>query len=98
MQVAFIRHFAVITNRQPFQPLSTSSIGISVKKGSNYNLLRGVGGLIHNQPSGDLKPPHADVQMTWQTAAVASPLGISVHDHIIVGKEGHASLKGLKLI
>jgi DNA repair protein RadC len=29
---------------------------------------------------------------------VASPLGISVHDHIIVGKEGHASLKGLKLI
>jgi DNA repair protein RadC len=29
---------------------------------------------------------------------VASPLGISVHDHIIVGKEGHASLKGMKLI
>jgi DNA repair protein RadC len=25
-------------------------------------------------------------------------LGISVHDHIIVGKNGHASLKGLKLI
>ena len=29
---------------------------------------------------------------------VAEPLGISVHDHIIVGKDGHASLKGLKLI
>jgi len=29
---------------------------------------------------------------------VAQPLGISVHDHIVVGKEGHASLKGLKLI
>jgi DNA repair protein RadC len=29
---------------------------------------------------------------------VAQPLGISVHDHIIVGKEGHASLKGMKLI
>jgi DNA repair protein RadC len=29
---------------------------------------------------------------------VAKPLGIAVHDHIIVGKEGHASLKGLKLI
>jgi DNA repair protein RadC len=36
--------------------------------------------------------------MTWQTAAVASTLGVSVHDHIVVGKEGHASLKGLKLI
>ena len=29
---------------------------------------------------------------------IATPLGISVHDHIIVGKNGHASLKGLKLI
>jgi DNA repair protein RadC len=29
---------------------------------------------------------------------VARPLGISVHDHVIVGKDGHASLKGLRLI
>jgi DNA repair protein RadC len=36
--------------------------------------------------------------MTRQIVEVAKPLGISVHDHIIVGKEGHASLKGLKLI
>jgi len=36
--------------------------------------------------------------MTQQIIAVATPLSISVHDHIIVGKEGHASLKGLKLI
>jgi DNA repair protein RadC len=36
--------------------------------------------------------------MTQQIIAVASPFGISVHDHIIVGKEGHASSKGLKLI
>ncbi len=28
----------------------------------------------------------------------AKPLGIAVHDHIIVGRDGHASLKGLKLI
>jgi DNA repair protein RadC len=36
--------------------------------------------------------------MTQQIIAVASPLRISVHDQIVVGKEGHASLKGLKLI
>jgi len=36
--------------------------------------------------------------MTRVIVEVAKPLGISVHDHIIVGKEGHASLKGLKLI
>jgi DNA repair protein RadC len=54
--------------------------------------------LVHNHPSGDPTPSRADIQMTQQIVAVASPLGISVHDHIIVGKEGHASLKGLKLI
>jgi DNA repair protein RadC len=54
--------------------------------------------LVHNHPSGDPTPSRADVQMTQQIIAVASPLGIAVHDHIIVGKEGHASLKGLKLI
>ena len=36
--------------------------------------------------------------MTQAIIEVARPLGISVHDHIIVGKDGHASLKGLKLI
>jgi DNA repair protein RadC len=54
--------------------------------------------LVHNHPSGDPTPSHADIQMTQQIIAVATPLGIAVHDHIIVGKEGHASLKGLKLI
>jgi len=48
--------------------------------------------------AGDPTPSHADIQMTQQIISVAQPLGISVHDHIIVGKEGHASLKGLKLI
>ena len=54
--------------------------------------------LVHNHPSGDPTPSRADIQMTQQIISVAQPLGIAVHDHIIVGKEGHASLKGLKLI
>ena len=53
--------------------------------------------LVHNHPSGDPTPSRADIQMTKAIIDVAKPLGI-VHDHIIVGKEGHASLKGLKLI
>jgi DNA repair protein RadC len=36
--------------------------------------------------------------MTRAIVEVARPLGISVHDHIIVGKDGHASLKALKLM
>jgi DNA repair protein RadC len=54
--------------------------------------------LVHNHPSGDPTPSRADIQMTRAIIEIAKPLGILVHDHIIVGKEGHASFKGLKLI
>jgi DNA repair protein RadC len=54
--------------------------------------------VLHNHPSGDPTPSRADIQMTQSIQEIARPLGISVHDHIIVGKDGHASLKGLKLI
>jgi DNA repair protein RadC len=54
--------------------------------------------LVHNHPSGDPTPSTADIQMTKAVIDIAAPLGISVHDHIIVGKNGHASMKGLKLI
>jgi DNA repair protein RadC len=54
--------------------------------------------LVHNHPSGDPTPSQADIQMTKAIIDIAGPLGISVHDHLIVGKHGHASMKGLKLI
>jgi DNA repair protein RadC len=54
--------------------------------------------LVHNHPSGDPSPSQADIQMTKAIINIATPLGIAVHDHIIVGKNGHASLKGMKLI
>ena len=54
--------------------------------------------LVHNHPSGDPTPSQADIQMTKAIIDIAKPLGISVHDHIIVGKNGHASLKGMRLI
>ena len=54
--------------------------------------------LVHNHPSGDPTPSAADIKMTRDIIEVAKPLGITVHDHIIVGREGHASLKGLRLI
>ncbi len=54
--------------------------------------------LVHNHPSGDPTPSAADIKMTREIIEVAKPLGITIHDHIIVGREGHASLKGLRLI
>ena len=51
--------------------------------------------LVHIHRGGDPTPSRADIEMTGVIVEVAKPLGIAVHDHIIVGKEGHASLKGL---
>jgi DNA repair protein RadC len=54
--------------------------------------------LVHNHPSGDPTPSTADVKMTLDIIALATPLGVAIHDHLIVGRHGHASLKGLRLI
>ncbi|SFV30974.1 DNA repair protein RadC [Devosia crocina] len=53
--------------------------------------------LLHNHPSGDPTPSAADVRMTREIADIARPMGIILHDHIVIGRDGHASLKGLKL-
>lgn len=54
--------------------------------------------LVHNHPSGDPTPSRADVEMTKQIIAAAKPLGVVIHDHIIVGKQGHTSFRGMGLI
>jgi DNA repair protein RadC len=50
--------------------------------------------LVHNHPSGDPTPSQADIRMTHDIIAISKPLGITIHDHVIVGRNGHASLKG----
>ncbi|MEC9343432.1 MAG: DNA repair protein RadC [Pseudomonadota bacterium] len=54
--------------------------------------------LVHNHPSGDPAPSRADIEMTQTIIDIARPMGITVHDHIIIAREGHASLKGMQLI
>ena len=54
--------------------------------------------LVHNHPSGDPTPSKADIDMTKLIIDAARPLGITVHDHLIVGRQGHVSLKALRLI
>ncbi len=54
--------------------------------------------LVHNHPSGDPSPSNADVKMTHQIVETARPLGIVVHDHVIIGRKGHFSFKGKGLI
>ncbi len=54
--------------------------------------------LVHNHPSGDPTPSRADIDMTRMIADAAKPLGVLVHDHIIVGRDKVASFKGLRLM
>jgi DNA repair protein RadC len=54
--------------------------------------------LVHNHPSGDPQPSTDDIHLTHQIIAVGKPLKVVVHDHLIIGKHGHVSLKGLRMI
>jgi DNA repair protein RadC len=54
--------------------------------------------LVHNHPSGDSTPSKADIAMTREIVTAAKALGISVHDHLVIGRAGHSSFKALGLL
>jgi DNA repair protein RadC len=54
--------------------------------------------LVHNHPSGDPVPSKADIAMTREVATAAKALGITIHDHLVIGRGGHASFKSLGLL
>jgi DNA repair protein RadC len=54
--------------------------------------------LVHNHPSGDPSPSRADIDITRNIVDAAKRLGISVHDHIIIGAQGHMSFRAQGLI
>lgn len=53
--------------------------------------------MVHNHPSGDPTPSRADIEMTKEVAKSAASLGVQLHDHVIVGRHKHASLKAMGL-
>jgi DNA repair protein RadC len=54
--------------------------------------------MVHNHPSGDPSPSKADIEMTRAVADVAGKLGITVHDHIVIARSGHRSLRGMGVL
>jgi DNA repair protein RadC len=54
--------------------------------------------LVHNHPSGDPTPSMADIDMTKKIISAGEKLNVLVHDHIIIGRNGHTSLRGSQLI
>lgn len=54
--------------------------------------------VVHNHPSGDPSPSRADIEMTKELVSAGERLGIVIHDHIVIGRDGHNSLRGLGYI
>lgn len=54
--------------------------------------------LVHNHPSGNPEPSSADIQITRRIAEAGRLLGVTLHDHVIIGREGHVSLRAKGLI
>lgn len=54
--------------------------------------------LVHNHPSGDPTPSRADIEMTKLIVKAGDGVGVKVHDHLVIGRENHASFKSLGLI
>ena len=54
--------------------------------------------LVHNHPSGDPTPSRTDIDLTRELVASAGALGITIHDHLIIGRSGHVSLRGRGLM
>jgi DNA repair protein RadC len=54
--------------------------------------------LVHNHPSGDPTPSHDDVEMTRMLRLALDPLGIALHDHLVIGHGKHASFRSLGLL
>jgi DNA repair protein RadC len=54
--------------------------------------------MVHNHPSGDVTPSRADIEITRQVAQAAAAVHITLHDHLIIGRNGHSSFKSLGLL
>src|SRR5215207_11477853 len=54
--------------------------------------------LVHDHPSGDPKPSRDDIEMTREVKVAAEALGIAIHDHLVIGRKGHASFRSLGLL
>ena len=55
-------------------------------------------GMIHNHPSGDPTPSQADITMTNRIVAAAEVMGMTVHDHLIIGKARELSFRAEGLL
>ena len=63
-----------------------------------FSIIAPEGSVVHNHPSGDPTPSRADIEMTKQIRDAIKAVGISLHDHFVIGRRRHANFKSLGLI
>lgn len=54
--------------------------------------------LVHNHPSGDPTPSRDDIEMTKKLREAGKPVGIAIHDHLIIAKNGITSFQDAGLL
>ena len=54
--------------------------------------------VAHNHPSGDPAPSRADIDITREIGAALKAVGVTLHDHLVIGRAGHASFRALGLL
>jgi DNA repair protein RadC len=79
--------------KKPAYPRPLSAL--EAPKSSRIRCRNSNGGFLHNHPSGDPKPSRDDIEMTKEIAKAAEALGITIHDHLVIGSKGHASFRSL---
>jgi len=70
----------------------------SAKNSLFIKVICGLSYIVHNHPSGDTEPSAADIAMTEELRSAAEKLGIAIHDHLVIGRAGHASFRSLGLL
>lgn len=89
----------MVTEEHPYRPQKPLPTLLATKFFTIYfNKIENNERKLHNHPSGDPTPSRADIEMTKEIIEAGKRLGIAVHDHIIIGRKGYASMKGLLLI
>ena len=78
-------------------PNTRHHLKVVIKKINKYQSDTALNGMLHNHPSGSPQPSKQDIEVTRNIIEAGRRLGISVHDHLIIGAEGYSSMRAMGL-
>jgi DNA repair protein RadC len=99
-RIIFVNHKHILTADEVLQTGTVDQTTIYPREVVRRALDLGASGIImvHNHPSGDPTPSNADMEITNQVVEAGRALGITVHDHLVIAKNGYNSFKSLGLL